>query len=157
MNILRKFEQLNAYICEADSILDNKNMSLAKDYCQKIIAVFCDEITSIQYNLDSNSADPFLEDRQINYLKDVYLLREKLLNYQINLQEKAVNFAIENFMAVSASESETEKLKEMLKELLENSETERKSHIVSKIFGFLADKGTDALIATLPTAISGLL
>lgn len=156
MSILTKFEQLEVYINEANDILTNGNKEMAKKCCQKIIAVFCNEIDDITYGLDCQSAETYTEDRPINYLEDIYILKEKLVNYQINLQEKAVKLSVEKFSAHTASEEDIDTLKEMLAELLENMRTEKKESIVSKIFSFLADKGMDALIAMLPMVISGL-
>ena len=152
---MTKFEQLEDYINQANEILESNDTAKAKRYCQRIIALFSNEIQYLEYKLDATSSEPYTEDRPIDYMGDLEILKEKLINYQIELQEKAANITLEK---LQSSELERNEIENMVRELIQKSKAgEPSNNVASKIFSWLADKGGDALVQTIPLIASGAL
>jgi hypothetical protein len=147
-------EELDFYIDEATEILDTHNIEDAKKYRQKVTYVFS-EIPYIDY-LDENSEEVLCDIRPVDYLKNVSLLKAKLIHHRAVLQEQAAKLSVEKFSSTGASQEDMQELNRLLEELIKSKQSE-KERTLSKIFHFLVDKGTDSLIAILPTIASGLI
>lgn len=155
---MTKFEQLEDYINQANEILESNDTAKAERYCQRVIAVFSNEIQYLEYKLDATSSETYTEDRPIDYMGDLEILKEKLINYQIELQEKAANITLEKLQSSELSESERNEIENMVRELIQKSKAGGPSkNVASKIFSWLADKGGDALVQMIPLIASGAL
>ena len=155
---MTKFEQLEDYINQANEILESNDTAKAERYCQRVIAVFSNEIQYLEYKLDATSSETYTEDRPIDYMGDLEILKEKLINYQIELQEKAANITLEKLQSSELSESERNEIENMVRELIQKSKAgEPSNNVASKIFSWLADKGGDALVQMIPLIASGEL
>ena len=153
---MTKFEQLEDYINQANEILESNDTAKAERYCQRVIAVFSNEIQYLEYKLDATSSETYTEDRPIDYMGDLEILKEKLINYQIELQEKAANITLEKLQ--SSELSERNEIENMVRELIQKSKAgEPSKNVASKIFSWLADKGGDALVQMIPLIASGAL
>ena len=155
---MTKFEQLEDYINQANEILESNDTAKAERYWQRVIAVFSNEIQYLEYKLDATSSETDTEDRPIDYMGDLEILKEKLINYQIELQEKAANITLEKLQSSELSESERNEIENMVRELIQKSKAGGPSkNVASKIFSWLADKGGDALVQMIPLIASGAL
>ena len=155
---MTKFEQLEDYINQANEILESNDTAKAERYCQRVIAVFSNEIQYLEYKLDATSSEPYTEDRPIDYMGDLEILKEKLINYQIELQEKAANITLDKLQSSELSESERNEIENMVRELIQKSKAgEPSKNVASKIFSWLADKGGDALVQMIALIASGAL
>ena len=79
-----KILYIDEYIERCNRIIDAKDSASADLLSDEIIGVFSDEISNITDKLDAYN---YHGDYEItNYLGDIKLLRQKLLNYKFNLQ-----------------------------------------------------------------------
>lgn len=78
-----KIELIEEYIDNCDVVLHNKNQRHAEDLEDDILGVFSGEIDNIRERLDLYHAVS-----GVDHLKDISLLRQKLINYKMNLLEE---------------------------------------------------------------------
>ncbi len=153
---MTKYELLADYINQADSILMNNDVTMAQQYCQCVTGVFCNEIANLEYKLSTTAPEAYTEDRPPDYFADVKILKEKLVNYQVNLQEQAAKVTIEKLSKTQLEESEKAEIKQMILDLIDESKQKKvDKKASSKIFSWLADKGIDTFIQMLPLIVSG--
>lgn len=81
-----KIKFIQDYINQCDEVINSGNYSQAKQLEYDIIGVFNSEINNIEnqldmYSLHSNTAT--------DYIGDIKILKQKLINYQINLKSEA--------------------------------------------------------------------
>ena len=155
---MTKFEQLEDYINQANEILESNDTAKAERYCQRVIAVFSNEIQYLEYKLDATSSETYTEDRPIDYMGDLEILKEKLINYQIELQEKPRILRLKSYSPLSLASLNGMRLRIWCAKLIQKSKAgEPSKNVASKIFSWLADKGGDALVQMIPLIASGAL
>lgn len=81
-----KIKFIQDYINQCDEVINSENYSQAEQLEYDIIGVFNSEINNIKnqldmYSLHSNTAT--------DYIGDIKILKQKLINYQINLKSEA--------------------------------------------------------------------
>ena len=81
-----KIAFIDEYIEECNLVLDNKSTSQAKLLEDEILGVFSGEIENIRNRLDLFTN--YANDDWIDYLGDISILRQKLINYKINIKEE---------------------------------------------------------------------
>lgn len=79
-----KISYIDEYIERCNRIINAKDYDGADSLSDEIIGVFSNEISNITNKLDAYTRH--YEYEVIDYLRDVGLLRQKLLNYKLNLQ-----------------------------------------------------------------------
>ena len=196
-----KIEFIESYINRCDEVVVSKSTADAKILQSEIIGVFQSEITDIKNKLDNYSGLGFFDkDHQVDFIGDIKLIKQKLINYAINIQRGQAkieyelelarlkqpqisayaeanptqtatatsNVAITIEQAIkqldeisedSLSANDKDILKEYLFSLEGIKAAKDKKKFWSKakeILIFIADKGADAAIATLPLIIAGL-
>lgn len=86
---MNKLDFIDEYIKRCDEILTANNYSAAKDIQTEIISTFENEIPSIRGELDNYSmAGVYQNNRTVDFLGDLKLLKKKLENYYFNIQEE---------------------------------------------------------------------
>jgi len=78
-----KLELIEEYLDKCDAVLYNKNPRHAELLEDEILGVFSAEIDNIRERLDLYNAVG-----SVDYLKDISLLKQKLVNYKMNLLEE---------------------------------------------------------------------
>lgn len=81
-----KIEFIESFIAECDSVLDSGSASEAKQLEKEILSTFSSEINNIQKQLDTYSFSAMNSD--IDYIGDIKLLKKKLQNHSINIQDE---------------------------------------------------------------------
>jgi len=196
---MNKLDFIDSYIKLCDEVISSSNTSEAKKLQDVIIGIFGSEITDIKDMLD-NYRGYYSSPRQIDFIGDIKLIKQKLLNYKFNLQDKQkkVEYKLELarlkqpqiFAHAEANPTQSttasfniaitvEQTIKCLKEIPENclSSSDKNTlqdflfslegikaakdkskfwDITKGVLKFLADKGADAAIATLPFIITGL-
>lgn len=86
---MSKIEFINKYIEKCDNAINLNNSQKAKELQKEIIGIFQSEITDIKNGLDNYSGLGLYDiNFEVNYIADIKLLREKLLNYVENINEE---------------------------------------------------------------------
>lgn len=88
-----KISYIDEYIERCNRIIESKDSASADSLSDEIIGVFSDEIGNITDKLDAYMSHYSHE--STDYLGDVALLRQKLLNYKFNLQQEKDKMAHE--------------------------------------------------------------
>lgn len=198
---MEKLEFIKSYINRCDEVILSGYIADADKLQNEIIGIFESEITDIKNMLDNYSWAGFNDsNREVDFIGDIKLIKQKLINYMVNLQaeQNKMNYELELARLkqpklsahaeanptqtatatsnVNISIEQTIKQldeipenilssieKDILKELifsLEGSKAARDKNKfwdkAKEILKFIADKGADAAIATLPYIISGL-
>lgn len=195
---MNKLEFIKSYIDKCDEVISSQSTSKANKLQDEIIGVFESEIKDIRSMLSTYS---MIFDNPVDFIEDIRIIKQKLLNYFFNIQveqEKMnheielaklkqpcvsayaesnpmqtatmtsnINITIEQTVTKinhisesSLSKQDKETLVELLSSLDESKAINDKSKFWEKTKGvlkFLADKGADAAIATIPYILSGLL
>lgn len=196
-----KLEFVKSYINRCDEVILSGCKADADKLQDEIIGIFESEITDIKNMLDNYSWAGFYDsNRQVDFIGDIKLIKQKLINYMVNLQEKQnkikyelelarlkqprlsahaeanptqtatvtsyVNITIEQ--AIKQLDEIPENIlsnieRDILKELIFSLEGSKAARDKSKfwdkakeILKFIADKGADTAIATLPYIIASL-
>ncbi|MCI1930964.1 MAG: hypothetical protein LKJ13_04640 [Clostridia bacterium] len=84
----KKIQFIQEFIDKCDDIINNQDSKKAKELENEIIGVFSNEISKLTSCLELSSITPHLEGRNPNYLKDIHLLKMKLMNYIRNLESQ---------------------------------------------------------------------
>lgn len=192
-----KLEFIKSYINRCDEVIISGCIADADKLQDEIIGIFESEITDIKNMLDNYA---YHTNGQVDFIGDIKLIKQKLINYEVNLQAEKERMQYELELArlkqpqlsvhAEASPSQNSTItsnvtitidqiikqldefpedslsitdKDILKELifsLEGSKAARdKSKFwekAKKLLTFIADKGADTAIATLPYIIVGL-
>lgn len=77
------------HITRAEEIIESGEMSLAKEFVRKMIAVYKSEIPNIEYELDYTN--PHINESNCNYIRDVEIIKSHLENYRQNLKHGIKN------------------------------------------------------------------
>lgn len=80
-----KISYINEYVKNCDKILAEKDINAAKLFSEEIIGVFSSEIDDITNKLN---AYKWYNDSTTDYLGDIRLLKQKLINHKLNLQSE---------------------------------------------------------------------
>ena len=80
-----KIELIQEYIDRCDIIIESNNTIEAKNMSNEIIGVFSKEIENITKNLSNYTG---LINSVINYVEDIKLLKQKLINYMSTINEE---------------------------------------------------------------------
>lgn len=80
-----KISYINEYVENCDKILTEKDINTAKLFSEEIIGVFSSEIDDITNKLN---AYKWYNDSTTDYLGDIRLLKQKLINHKLNLQSE---------------------------------------------------------------------
>ncbi len=83
---MAKLELIQGFISRCDKAIENNDKLMAKELQTEIIGVFDKEIPGLRSMLDNYSV--YLNGHTVDWLGDIKLLRVKLLNHLINLQEQ---------------------------------------------------------------------
>lgn len=198
---MEKLEFIKSYINRCDEVILSRHIADADKLQNEIIGIFESEITDIKNMLDNYSWAGFNDsNREVDFIGDIKLIKQKLINYMVNLQaeQNKMNYELElarlkqpklsahaeanptqTATATSNVNISIEQIikqldeipenilssieKDILKELifsLEGSKAARDKNKfwdkAKEILKFIADKGADVAIATLPYIISGL-
>lgn len=81
-----KIEFIESFITECDSVLDSGSVSAAEQLEKEILSTFGSEINNIQEQLDMYSFSTI--NRDTDYIGDIKLLKKKLQNHLINIQDE---------------------------------------------------------------------
>lgn len=81
-----KIAYIDEYIGRCNDIIGKKDINAAEVLEDEILAVFSSEISDIVHKLDAYNYHSEFE--IINYLGDIKILKQKLLNYKYNLQSE---------------------------------------------------------------------
>lgn len=79
-----KIESLCDYIKQCDKCISNSDRNEAERLLCKILGVYSDEITNISNELDMYSYH--LDGETVDYLRDIEMIKAKLVNYKDNLE-----------------------------------------------------------------------
>ena len=86
---MNKLDFINDYIKRCDEILLVNDYNAAKEIQKEIISTFENEIKDIRNELDNYPTVSLCQDnRMVDFLGDLKLLKKKLENYYINIQEE---------------------------------------------------------------------
>lgn len=196
-----KFEFIKSYINRCDEVIASGSIADADKLQDEIIGIFESQITDIKNMLDNYSlAGVYDSNRQVDFIGDIKLIKQKLINYAISLEDNQNKMKYELELArlkqpqlsahAEANPTQTatamsyvtitieqvikqlEKIpedsltntdKDILKEYLFSLEGIKVAKDKNKFWGkakeilkFIADKGIDVAIATLPYIIAGL-
>ena len=176
-----KIKIIDKYISNLIEAINRKDCNYAKALQKKIIAVYLSEIDSLKSGLDNYRHTYIDGSREVDYIGDAEILKEKLQNHRLNIisgfyelnqwTKGAVNViqhvnqdinttvvvnyeqTINNIQELSSSELSDED-KKVLYNLLESISTERDKEKrwekISSTLKWIADKGIQIGIATLP-------
>ena len=78
-----KMQTLNSYISRIDETIESGNTQKAHELQDEVVAVYENEIKDIYRLLDNYS---HFQGGNINYIKDLRILKAKLINYKENLE-----------------------------------------------------------------------
>ncbi len=86
---MSKLDFIEGYIKRCEEIITANDYGAAKKMQKEIIGTFENEIQSIRGELDNYSLSGFYqENRTVDFLGDLKLLKKKLENYYFNIQEE---------------------------------------------------------------------
>ena len=80
-----KISYINEYVERCEKILTEKDINAAKLFSKEIIGIFSSEIDDITHKLD---AYQWHSGSSVDYIGDIRLLKQKLINYKLNLQSE---------------------------------------------------------------------
>ncbi len=92
-----KMELIKTYLDRCEEVIVSENLTIAHKLQDEIIGVFESEISDITNKLDNYSMRGFYSDtpRQVDYIGDVKLLKQKLINYIANIQQEKAKMEYE--------------------------------------------------------------
>lgn len=196
-----KLEFIKSYINRCDEVIASESIAVADKLQDEIIGVFESEITGIRNMLDNYSfSGAYDSNNQVDFIGDIKLIKQKLINYAVNLQANQDKMKYDLELArlkqpqvsahaeanptqtATATSNVTITIEQAIKQLDEISEDRLtiidkeilKEHLFSlegikatkdknkfwgkskEILKFIADKGVDAAIVTLPYIIASL-
>lgn len=97
-----KIDTISGYIRECDYILTSNYLG-AKELVNKIIAVYSPEIKDITDYLDSyDTSNLYADSYSYDYVGDVKILKEKLINYMDNIELEQQKLEIEKLKLQNA-------------------------------------------------------
>lgn len=201
---MNKMDFINSYISKCDEAIASGNLSAADKLQDEIIAVFEAEIPDIKNMLDNYGFSSYDSGRQVDFIGDIKLVKQKLVNYLFNIQQKQEKMKYDLELArlkqpqlsahAEANPTQTttqtatqtaninitidqtlKRLDEISEENLSTTDKDALKDLIFSLEGckaakdtnkfwsktkevlkFIADKGADAAIATLPYIIAGL-
>ena len=80
-----KISYIDGYVERCEDVLIKKEINEAESLSQEIIGIFSSEIDDITHKLD---AYQWHRGRPADYIGDIRLLKQKLINYKLNLQSE---------------------------------------------------------------------
>lgn len=84
---MNKVELIESYINRCEEVIITKNTNKANILTKEIVAVFENEIEDIKNELNRYSGAALFGDA-IDYISDLTLLKQKLINYKINVESE---------------------------------------------------------------------
>ncbi|MGX8834725.1 hypothetical protein ACWG0P_10975 [Amedibacillus sp. YH-ame6] len=188
-----KLEYVHGYIDKCNMVIKSNNIKEAELLQDEIIGIFENEIKEIRNMLSAYSPLAF-DEKNVDYIKDIELLKQKLTNYYYNMEDAkekrdyelelaklkqpqvsayaesnpiqssilkanlTVNLeqTIEKLNNLSEDELSTKEKEELKKRIVSLEDSRSKGdknkswEIIKEILKFIADKGVDVAIASLP-------